>query len=222
MHRNFLVGSAMAAMALGVAFPAQAQQAREAGDVLIRARAIMVSPNEESGEVTGFAGSEVGVSDSFMPEVDFTYFVTPNIGLELIASTTKHDIEGRGSLSALGDVAETWALPPTLTLQYHFVPEGSVHPYIGAGVNYTIFHSSKATPSLVGALGSTDVHLDDSFGFALQAGVDFDIGPNVFINFDVKYIDMSTTAELRTTGGTATVDVDINPFVFGVGVGTRF
>ena len=219
--RMKVIGAAAVA-SLVAAMPAQAQDAREAGDVLVRARAILVSPTEESGEVSGFAGSGVGLSDSLMPEVDVTWLVTRDIGLELIASTTRHDISGQGSLAALGDVAETWALPPTLTLQYHFAPGGSFHPYVGAGVNYTFFHSSKPTGSLEGALGRTDVDLDDSFGFALQAGVDFDIGRKLFVNFDVKYIDMGTTAHLRTAGGTATVDVDVNPLVFGMGVGTRF
>lgn len=219
--RMKVIGAAAMASLVAVT-PAQAQDAREAGDVLVRARAILVSPTEESSEVSGFAGSGVGLSDSLMPEVDVTWLVTRNIGLELIASTTRHDISGQGSLAALGDVAETWALPPTLTLQYHFAPGGSIHPYVGAGVNYTFFHSSKPTASPEGALGRTDVDLDDSFGFALQAGVDFEIGRKLFVNFDVKFIDMDTTAHLRTAGGTATVDVDVNPLVFGMGVGTRF
>ncbi|AJP71814.1 OmpW/AlkL family protein [Sphingomonas hengshuiensis] len=228
---NTALKCAMLAAGALVASPALAQDAtptptadtsREAGDWLFRARAIMVSPTESSGAVTGIAGSEVGVGNSVMPEVDFTYFVTKNIGAELILATTKHDVSGRGTISALGKIADTWVLPPTLTLQYHFLPEGKVHPYVGAGVNYTIFYSADATQSLNTALGATKVKLDDSFGYALQAGIDIDVTPKFFVNADIKYIDMDTTARLTTGATKRSVNVEVNPIVAGVGVGFRF
>lgn len=223
---------ALLAAAAGVATPALAQDAapaaaagdtdRQAGDWLVRGRAILVAPTESSGAVTGIAGSEVGVGNAVMPEVDFTYFVTKNVGAELILATTKHDITGRGAVSALGKIADTWVLPPTLTLQYHFLPEGKVHPYVGAGVNYTIFYSADATESLNKALGATKVKLDDSFGYALQAGIDIDVTPKFFVNADIKYIDMDTTARLTSGATKRSVDVEINPIVAGIGVGFRF
>lgn len=200
------------------AIPASAKE----GDVLVRARAIMVAPNERSDAITGIAGSDLGVGDSVMPEVDFTYMATKNVGVELILATTKHSVSGRGSIAGLGDVADTWVLPPTLTVQYHFAPEGKIRPYVGAGINYSIFYSSKATPSLNGALGATSVKLDDSFGYALQAGVDVPVGKNVFVNFDVKYIDMKTTARLTSGATLRTARVKIDPIVAGVGIGFRF
>ncbi|MES2097169.1 MAG: OmpW family protein [Pseudomonadota bacterium] len=201
-----------------VASPALAKK----GDVLVRARAIIVAPTEKATPITGIPGSDLGVSNSVMPEVDFTYMVTNHIGAELILATTKHDVTGRGSISALGKVADTWVLPPTLTVQYHFAPDAKVRPYVGVGVNYSIFYSSKAAPSLNAALGSTAVKLDDSFGYALQAGVDVDITPKVFLNLDVKYIDMTTTARLTSGGTLRTSKVNINPIVAGIGVGFRF
>ncbi|HEV7290077.1 OmpW family protein [Sphingomonas sp.] len=193
------------------------------GDFLVRGRAILVAPTESSGPVTpGFPGSEVGVSNSVMPEVDFTYMLTDNIGAELILATTKHDAQGRGTLSGFDELASTWVLPPTLTLQYHFAPEAKVRPYVGAGVNYTIFYSTKASDALVTAIGATDVELDDSFGYALQAGIDIDLNDKMFLNLDVKYIDMDTTARLRTGAVTNTARVSIDPIVAGVGVGFRF
>jgi outer membrane protein len=194
----------------------------KAGDVLVRARAIIVAPNEDSGAVSGIGGSKLGVGDSVMPEVDFTYMATNHIGAELILATTKHDVSGRGSISALGDVASTWVLPPTLTLQYHFAPEGKIRPYLGAGINYSVFYSSKASSSLQGALGPTSVKLGDSFGYALQAGVDVPVSDKVFVNFDVKYIDMKTTARLTSGATVRTARVNIDPIVAGVGVGFRF
>jgi len=192
------------------------------GDVLVRARAIVVAPNERSGEVSGIPGSKVGVGDSVMPEVDFTYMATDHIGAELILATTKHSVSGRGTISGLGDVANTWVLPPTLTLQYHFAPDGKIRPYLGAGINYSVFYSAKATPSLNAALGATKVKLDDSVGYALQAGVDVPVSEKVFVNFDVKYIDMRTNARLTSGATVRTAHVKIDPIVAGVGIGFRF
>jgi outer membrane protein len=210
---------ALTAAAL-TAMPAQAQ---EKGDVLVRARAIMVSPTEKSGPVEpSFLGARVGVTDSYAPEVDFTYMVSDHIGTELILGTTKHQVQGRGSLGGIDHLAGTWVLPPTLTLQYHFAaPHAKVRPYVGAGANYTIFYSSKASGALRSAIGDTKVHLKDSFGYALQAGVDVDITPRVFANLDVKYIDIDTTARLTTGSTVNRVNVSIDPLVFGIGLGFR-
>lgn len=211
-----------AAALLAALAPAAASAQVEAGDWLIRLRGIVVSPTETSSEVSGFPGSGVGVSDAVMPEVDFTYMITRNIGTELIVSSTRHEASGKGSLAAIDTVASTWVLPPTLTAQYHFAPGGKVRPYVGAGINYTIFYSEDASGALESALGPTKVNMDDSVGYALQAGVDIDLNERVFLNLDVKYIDMDTTAHLRTGAGTSRVDISIDPIVFGAGVGMRF
>lgn len=210
-----------AAAAAIVSMPAEAKQ----GDVLVRLRAIMVAPNEKSGSVLpGFPGEEVKVDNSVMPEIDITYMATDHIGFELIAATTKHTASGRtGTTGGIGKLASTWVLPPTLTAQYHPVVEGSVRPYVGAGVNYTLFYSENASSALEGAVGPTSVHMSDSFGWALQAGVDVDLNDRMFVNFDVKYIDMDTTARLTTTAaGVQQVQVHLDPIVAGVGIGMRF
>ncbi|NNM76440.1 OmpW family protein [Sphingomonas sp. ID1715] len=212
---------AIAAMLMGAASPAWA----EAGDVLVRLRGIVVAPNEKSGSVLpAFPGERVSVNNSFMPEVDVTYMAADHWGLELIAATTKHSASGRtGTTGTIGKLASTWVLPPTLTLQYHPVKDGPVRPYLGAGVNYTLFYSEKASRGLVTAVGKTKVRMSDSVGWAAQAGVDVDVGRNLFLNLDVKYIDIDTTARLDTTAaGTQRVRINLNPFVFGAGVGMRF
>ena len=195
-----------------------------AGDVLLRARAILVAPNERSGSVLpAFPGETVKVNNSVMPEVDTTYMATDHIGFELIASTTKHSVSGeRGTTGSIGKLASTWVLPPTLTVQYHFAPTRHVRPYVGAGVNYTIFWNETASDGLQAAVGPTKVHLKDSVGWAAQAGVDVDITPRVFLNLDVKYIDIDTNARLDTTAlGRQRVNVSLDPLVFGIGVGMR-
>ena len=217
---KILAMAAVSASAL-TAMPALA----EAGDVLVRVRAINVMPNEDSGSVLpAFPGEEVSVNNSFMPEIDITYMATDNIGFELIAATTKHHASGKtGTTGTLGRLASTWVLPPTLTAQYHFAPDAKVRPYIGAGVNYTLFYSEDASNALENAVGPTRVSMDDSFGWAAQAGVDIELSERVFLNLDVKYIDIDTTATLRTTvAGTQTVDISLDPFVVGVGLGMKF
>ena len=204
---------------------AQPAQAAEAGDVMVRLRGIMVSPTETSGSVLpGFPGEEVKVDDSIMPEVDVTWMATRKIGFELIAATTKHDASGKtGTTGSIGKLASTWVLPPTLTAQYHFAPDAKVRPYVGAGLNYTIFYSEDASTGLESAVGKTRVRMSDSFGWAAQAGVDIDLNKKVFLNIDVKYIDIDTKARLDTTAaGTQRVKVSLDPIVFGLGIGTRF
>jgi outer membrane protein len=214
---------AAAAIAAGVlAAPAQAET--NAGDVLLRFRGILVAPNEKSGSILpAFPGEKAKVGNSVMPEVDVTYMASPHFGVELIAATTKHDASGvSGTTGTLGKLASTWVLPPTLTAQYHFAPRAAVRPYVGAGLNYTIFWNEKASSSLQGAVGPTSVHMKDSFGWAAQAGVDVDLSSKVFLNLDVKYIDIDTTARLSTTAaGVQRVRLNLDPLVVGVGLGFR-
>jgi outer membrane protein len=217
---------AIATVALGAAMLAGSAPAlAEAGDWQIRGRFLVVAPQDSSGDVLpAFPGEKVSVGKAYTPELDFTYFMTNNLGLELILATTKHSAYGKtGTTAAVGKLLDTWVLPPTLTLQYHFAPEASFRPYVGAGVNYTIFYNSRASGSLEAAVGDTDVSLSNSFGWALQAGADIPLNNKLFLNFDVKYIDMSTRARLNTTAiGRQSVRVDINPLVVGFGIGTRF
>ena len=224
-NRNLWAATAMLGLAV-IATPASAQEDTgiKKGDVLLRVRAILVAPNETTSGITPtFPAEHASVSNSVMPEVDVTYMATDHIGFELIAAVTKHSASGTsGTTGSIGKLASTWVLPPTLTAQYHFNSEGHVRPYVGAGVNYTIFIDEKASDGLVAAVGPTKVHMSDSFGWAGQAGVDFDISRRVFLNLDVKYIRMSTKATLSTTAiGTQTVMVHLNPLVFGAGIGIR-
>jgi len=192
----------------------------DAGDWLVRARIINVSPNDSSGQVPAVAGSGVSVDVDTTIELDFTYMVSNNLGLELILATSKHEATGTGTLAG-ADVGEVRALPPTLTLQYHFNPKATVRPYAGVGLNYTRFFNPKLGAALI-ANGATDIDYDDSFGLSAQAGLDIDINKKWFMNLDVKYVQIETTATITGGALAGNVDVDINPWVFGVGIGTRF
>lgn len=197
----------------------------EAGDWILRARAIAVAPLDSSSGITpAFPNEKVSVDTAYAPELDVTYMLTNNLGLELIAATTKHSAKGKsGTTGSIGKLADTWVLPPTLTLQYHFMPDAKFRPYVGAGINYTIFYNSRASGSLEDAVGETDVSMSNSLGWALQAGADIPINEKMFLNFDVKYIDIDTTARLNTTAiGQQRVRIGIDPLVVGFGVGMRF
>lgn len=205
------------------AAPALAQEAPRDPHWIVRARLLRVTPTERTGPIEpSFATAHTAVTNSYAPELDFTYMATRHVGAELILATTKHDIDGRGALDPIGKLAHTWVLPPTLTLQYHFNPQGHVRPYVGAGVNYTIFYSSKASNGLDSAIGKTKVGLSDSVGYALQAGVDVDITRRVFVNLDLKYLDIDTTAHLTTGTLVNRERVHLDPLVPGIGIGVRF
>lgn len=217
MMRSLLLGAGLLMVTGETAMAAQ-------GDWLVRLRGIVVSPTENtSGVMPDLTDASVEVDNAIVPELDFTYFLTDNIAAELILATSPHGINGTGIIADRGEVADVMVLPPTLTLQYHFMPNGAFRPYLGVGVNYTIFYSEDASDSLVDALGgATDVDLDDSFGVAFQAGVDVPINDRWFINADVKYIQIDTDATLTTGDTVRTIEVDLDPIVAGVGVGFRF
>ncbi len=201
--------------------------AYEAGDWLVRGRIINVNPDDSSSAVSvgtplaPIAGSGVGVTDDWTPELDFTYMLHKNWGVELILGYSQHDVPARGPISGLGDIIDAKVLPPTLTVQYHFMPDSKFRPYAGLGVNYTYFFDEKVTGGL-DAPGA-QVNMGDSWGMAAQIGADYSLNEDWFINFDVKYIDIHSTAKFKnTTVGAAKVHADIDPVVFGIGIGMRF
>ncbi|MEX2248693.1 MAG: OmpW family protein, partial [Parvibaculum sp.] len=206
-----------AALALGMlagmaaAPEAQAQQGfsgKSAGDIMVRARLLGVIPDEDASTSIG---GNVSVSNDWVPEVDISYFVTDNIALELIAATTRHDV----SHTAAGSLGKVSLLPPTLTLQYHFLPKERFSPYVGAGLNYTFFYNEDAPGG-----GITSIDYENSLGYALQAGVDYALTDNWYANVDVKKIFLSTDVSIN--GGAVTADVDLDPWIVGLGVGYKF
>jgi outer membrane protein len=110
-------------------------------------------------------------------------------------------------------------------LQWHFNPDQTIDPYIGAGLNYTHSFDRNLTFA-AGALIGDEIRIErDMFGLVAQAGVDINLGSGWLINADVKYIDVSTDVKTRTSSSAAWVQIDkldINPWVFGVGIGKRF
>lgn len=192
------------------ATPAAAQdyafKPKEAGDILVRLRGVWVHPIVKA-DIN--IGGDVDVGNDFVPEIDFSYFITDEIALELIAATTRHEVTYKPGNLDLGKVS---LLPPTLTVQYHPLPKARFSPYVGAGLNYTFFFDVDS-----GAFRSVDY--SNSLGYALQGGLDWAIQDNWSANFDVKKLWLST--DVKISGGIR-ADVDLNPWLIGFGLGYRF
>jgi outer membrane protein len=205
------LAGALTASVAAIAMP-QAAYA-EQGPWLVRGRLLAVLPDE--GASVTVLGGDLEIEDQFVPELDITYFFDKHWAAELILAVTPHEITHKPTGL---DIGEVWLLPPTLTVQYHFQPDDpDFRPYIGAGVNYTMFFGhDDADPAIL------DADFDSSVGFALQAGFDIPIDEHWSINVDVKKVWINTDVRLDTTLGPVAADVDINPLIVGVGVAYRW
>ncbi len=206
----------------------------EAGEWVVRGGLAGVFPNDSSGDVKGFPGNGVSVSNGFGVGVSLSYMVTPALGIEVLGALPfSHDIKAKGpDLGALGTIADTKQLPPTLLVNYHLpmFAGGSFQPYVGVGFNYTMFFDEQASNSLEGALGKSDVTLDPSASYAVQVGADWDLGSDVMFNVGLWWIDINTKGTIDYKGdpndasddGRTSVDVEIDPTVLMVGFTKRF
>lgn len=207
----------IAAVAASTFMFAGGAQAAE-GDWLVRVRALLMDPsNDNSTTAVVPALGEVKAEDKLFPEVDISYFFTPNIAAELILTVPqKHDVELGGV-----DIGSVKHLPPTLTLQYHFNPTGTVRPYAGVGLNYTRFSGVKLDAGTVLG-GSVPLKVDrSSVGWAAQIGVDIQLAPQWFLNLDAKYVKIDTDISVKGAGIPVT-RLDIDPVLLSVGLGYRF
>lgn len=191
---------------------------------MVRARILGVLPDDSTSDwrINGTPVDflDASVTNSVVPELDFTYFFTRNIAVEVIAGVTPHDIKGKRFISN-EDIGRVWLLPPTVTLQYHFDLSNRIKPYVGAGVNYTVFFHESARGSTNGHYYS-DLELDNNWGWALQAGVDICLRNNWYLNIDVKKLWLDTDVSVYRDGAHVTTSVDLDPWIVGVGLGYRF
>ncbi len=180
---------------------------------MIRIRALGVLPSG-GGSVSGVNGSNLYYSDSVVPELDISYFFTKNIAAELILGVTPHTISGAGTLGGL-DVGKVWLLPPTLTLQYHFTDFGAFKPYVGAGVNYTVFFNTTT-------YSVDSLNVKNSFGWALQAGFDYMIDRHWGFNVDVKRLFLQPDFTVGVNGAVLNGTANLDPWLVAAGVTYRF
>ena len=197
------------AAALSVAsLPALAQSA---GDWTVGIGVHQVDPASDNGKLA--AGTlPLTIDSDAKPSVTFEYFIRDNLGIEVLAALPfKHDIAVKG----VGKVGETKHLPPTVSLQYHFNSAGKVSPLLGLGLNYTTFFSEDTR----GALAGTQLKLDDSWGLAAHAGLDFKVSDTASIRVDVRWVDIDSKVKVD---GQALGTANIDPLVYGAAYVLKF
>ena len=202
MKKNLLAVAVLCALTSGAAFAQQAES-----PWLVRVRAVHLdSANKDS------TGLGLSVNNKTIPEVDITYFFNKNVAAELILTVPqKHDLRSNGT-----NIGSLKHLPPSLLLQYHFDAPG-FKPYVGVGVNYTRFSSVRFDPAVAAALNPS---IDkNSWGGALQVGVDIPLNKNLSLNFDVKKVYIKTDV---FAGGVKAGTFKVDPVLVGVGLGWRF
>ena len=202
-------GRVATALALACAVVAPAAQAQNKdGNFVVRLRALHLdSANKDT------TGLGLSINNKTFPELDISYFFAPNFAAELILTyPQKQRLSSNGT-----EIGTLKHLPPTLTLQYHFSPNATVRPYIGAGVNYTNFSSVEFAPAVEAALHPTIKR--NSWGLAGQIGADIEIAKNTYLNLDVKKVSLGTTVY---SSGTSVGKFKVNPTLASVGLGWRF
>ncbi len=186
----------------------------QAGDVLVHLRGIDVMPENVSSSVSAIGG-HVKTTDQITPEVDLAYFLTDHVSVEAIAATSSHEVSATGTALGRVDVGSVWALPPTVTLQYHASPIYGFQPYAGVGLTVAFFYDAHAAGPTV-----TKVGFSTAVGPALDAGFDYHLQGRWVANVDVKQMFVSTKA--RINGGAIVAKTSLSPTVVGVGIGYVF
>lgn len=228
-----LLGASLIALALATT---QAQ-AHQAGDMIIRAGAATTAPNEDSGQLkldgAKVAGTKATLNSDTQLGLAFAYMLTDHVGIELLAATPfQHTVGVRGVSAATGisgldgKLADVKQLPPTLSLQYYpLAPTSRFQPYAGVGINYTLFYDEE----LSGARkqqGFNNLKVQDSVGIAGQLGFDYMLNEHIMLNASVWYVDIDTKASVdgpTALGvGRTKVDLEVDPWVYMVGVGYKF
>jgi len=200
-----LVAASLAAVAAAPAF------AQSAGDWTLGVGLHQVDPKSDNGKLAG-GTLPLAIDSDAKPSVTFEYFVKDNLGVEVLGALPfKHDIAVKG----VGKVGETKHLPPTITLQYHFNSAGKVSPLLGVGINYTTFFSEDTT----GVLAGSKLKLDDSFGLAAHAGLDFKVSEKASVRVDVRWADIDTDVKVD---GAKLGAANIDPLVYGASYVMKF
>jgi len=225
--------SLLTASILAMALAAPLAQAYQAGDIILRAGAATVAPHEDSGDIwvgaldTEVAGTQATLDSDTQLGLTGTFMLNSHVGIELLAATPfSHDVGVKGMPGIFaglnGKLGELKHLPPTLSLVYYPLDGGSaLQPYAGAGINYTWFFDDKLT-SAAQAKGFSGLDMKDSWGLAAQLGMDYLLSDNLLLNAHVRYIDIDTSGTTSFGGEKVKVDVDVDPWVYMVGLGYKF
>lgn len=214
MNKKITLSLALAS----ICFASPVLQAAVEDPLMLRVRWLVVDPDDSSNQISVINGT-ASVNASIVPEIDISYFFTENIAVELITAVTRHQVRANGTALGNLNLGEVSLLPPTLTLQWHFLPNCLIDPYLGGGINYTYFFGVDTGPV------AQHIDYEHSFGGVIQGGVNFNFCGNWHINLDVKKVWIDTDVTIRTNSNAVlelTTSVDINPWIYGVGIGYRF
>ena len=201
--------ASVSVLALGIALVSGSALAYQQGDMILRGGAAMVDPDASGDPI------DVEVDDNTQLGITFTYMLSDDVGVEVLAATPFSHTVSLIDGTEVGDVKH---LPPTVSVQYFpMASDSKFQPYVGVGLNYTIFFDEDLT------LTDGSMKLDDSFGLAFELGCDFELSDNLVLNAAIWTIDIDTTATIKPTGGAPIeTDVDIDPLVYMIGVGYKF
>ncbi|MFN8667054.1 MAG: OmpW family outer membrane protein [Gemmatimonadaceae bacterium] len=180
---------------------------------MVRLRALSLTPADKSDAIPSLsvAADAITVSKKIFPEVDVSYFFTKNVAAELVLTyPQQHDVELNGA-----KIGTFKHLPPSLLVQYHFIPDGVFRPYVGAGANLTLISNVDINVANVGALDLES----SSVGVVGQLGADIKVGSKHFLNIDLKKVTIGSDV---TKGGTKVSAVKVDPLLLSVGFGIRF
>ncbi|WXL24825.1 OmpW family outer membrane protein [Ectopseudomonas mendocina] len=172
---------------------------------LVRAGISKVVPTSDSGSIQQ---GEIDIGNDTGPTFNIAYFLTPNLAIDVLGGLPlKHDIKLNGS-----KVGDTKQLPPIVTLQWHFLPDAQIRPFVGIGLNYTYFYDEKLD-------SGAKLELSDSWGLAYQVGLDVAIDDNWSVGGDVRYANIDSSVKIA---GEKVGSVDVDPFVYSLNLAYRF
>jgi len=217
LGRKSLAAAALAA-GMALATVSTAFAGGKDGNFMVRIQGTVIDPDASANVYSGGRLAptyDAEVNTEVLPTMTLTYFFNKNLAVELLCCFAKLEAEGKRGAIDGADLGDFWIFPPALTLQYHFDNFNGFKPYVGAGIQYIHFFSEGRSDHLGGR-----IELDDAFGFTLQAGVDVELGDGWYLNADVKKTWIDTDASWKGTDFTAKVDVD--PWIYSVGIGYRF
>ena len=213
-----------AALPVLLALPALAH---EPGTWVLRAGVGQVQPQSDNLTFSdGVDTITIDVDESTSLTLSGTYMFSPNWALDILAAYPfSHDINATvAGIPGSAKIGEVSQLPPTVSIQYHFLPDATFEPYVGLGLNWTTFFDEKLVPELVDQ-GIEDLRIDDSFGLAAQVGADWALGDHWLLNFDLRWINIEADGELSGSvpGEMAEIGtVKIDPWVYSLNLGYRF
>jgi outer membrane protein len=201
---------AVAMLALGATGVAQAADSK----FVVKAGIAGVITKSNNGTLyTPLGDFKTDVGNSVRPSITFEYMITPNIGVEVLGAwpfrnKIKFD-------QGVGEIGRVDVLPPTVSVQYHFIPDNFLSPFVGVGLNYTFMYNEKTK----GAIEGLSLDVKNSWGVALHGGVDLNINKNWVVTADVRWIQMRNKVNLE---GGYLGKVKVDPWVLGASVGYRF